>query len=51
MIIERDRVYWRCCSTEELIEAAKYSDHELCIALGERLEETNRLLEKEYGDD
>lgn len=32
-----DRDYWRCSPDADLIEAAKDSDHELCIALGERL--------------
>lgn len=42
------RDYWRTCSTTRLIEEARYSDHELCIALGERLEDfdqANRQLE------
>lgn len=32
-----DRNYWRCEPDQDLIEAAKDSGHELCIALGERL--------------
>lgn len=44
-----DRTWWRGCSTKELIEAAKDSYNELCIALGERLEEME--FEKEYDDD
>jgi 4-alpha-glucanotransferase len=32
-----DRDYWRCEPDADLIEAAKDSGHELCIALGERL--------------
>lgn len=34
-----DRTYWRQCSTKSLIEHARYSDNELTIALGERLDE------------
>ena len=34
-----DRDYWRSEPVERLIEAARESGHELCIALGERLEE------------
>lgn len=37
--IASDRSYWRHCSTKRLIEEARHSDHELCIALGERLED------------
>ena len=33
----KDRAYWRMSSDTALIEAARYSDHELAIALGERL--------------
>ena len=33
-----DRTYWRCCDNKRLIEEARDSGHELCIALGERLE-------------
>lgn len=39
MSMENDRDYWRCCSTSRLIEEARESDHELCIALGERLQD------------
>ena len=35
----QDRTYYRACSTRRLIEDALNSDHELAIALGERLEE------------
>ena len=35
----QDRTYWRLESDQRLIEAARDSDNELCIALGERLEE------------
>ena len=34
----RDRSYWRMCSNTGLIDAAKDSDNELAIALGERLD-------------
>lgn len=34
-----DRTDWRAVSTRTLIEAARDSQHELAIALGERLEE------------
>lgn len=34
-----DRTYWRQCDLRRLIEAARDSNHELCIALGERLED------------
>lgn len=33
-----DRDYWRCEPDRDLIEAARDSGHELCIALGERLD-------------
>lgn len=33
-----DRAYWRSQSDRRLIEEARDSQHELCIALGERLE-------------
>lgn len=33
-----DRTYWRCEDDRRLIEAARESNHELAIALGERLE-------------
>lgn len=36
----QDRTYWRQSSTKMLIEQARYSDNELAIALGERLEES-----------
>lgn len=35
----KDRTYWRGSSDTALIEAARHSDHELAIALGERLED------------
>ena len=34
-----DRTYWRQADDRRLIEAARESNHELCIALGERLED------------
>lgn len=34
-----DRTYWRQSGDTRLIEAARDSNHELCIALGERLED------------
>lgn len=33
-----DRTDWRLANERRLIEAARESGHELCIALGERLE-------------
>lgn len=38
-----DRTDWRARGDRELIEAARDSGHELAIALGERLEETDDL--------
>lgn len=35
----KDRTYWRAQETARLIDDARYSGHELCIALGERLED------------
>ena len=32
-----DRTYWRACDDKRLIEEARDSGHELCIAVGERL--------------
>ena len=34
-----DRTYWRQADDKRLIEAARESNHELAIALGERLED------------
>ena len=34
-----DRTDWRNRTERELIEAARESNHELCIALGERLDD------------
>lgn len=34
-----DRTYYRACDTERLIADARDSNHELAIALGERLED------------
>ena len=36
--MSHDRTYYRQCSETQLIEAARDSDSELAIALGERLE-------------
>lgn len=36
---DRDRSYWRMAKDKELIEAARSSNNELAIALGERLED------------
>lgn len=38
-----DRTDWRSRWDHELIEAARESNHELCIALGERLEDYTDL--------
>lgn len=38
-----DRTYWRRCSDRRLIEAARDSGHELAIALGERLEDSEGI--------
>jgi predicted nucleic acid-binding Zn-ribbon protein len=44
-----DRDYWRCCAAGRLIEEARDSNHELCIAIGERLADadTYKALAKE----
>jgi hypothetical protein len=34
-----DRTDWRRCDDQRLTAAARESNHELCIALGERLED------------
>lgn len=34
-----DRNYWRSSCVRRLLDAARDSGHELCIALGERLED------------
>lgn len=34
-----DRTYYRACSDTRLLEAARDSNHELAIVLGERLED------------
>lgn len=34
-----DRTYWRQADDKRLIESARESNHELCIALGERLDD------------
>lgn len=41
-----DRTYWRSCSTSRLIEEARESGDELCIAIGERLEELDNADER-----
>ena len=38
-----DRTYWRAQETSRLIDDARYSGHELCIALGERLEDAEEI--------
>mgnify|MGYP003333135011 CR=1 FL=1 len=38
-----DRTYWRLCDTARLIEEARNSGHELCIVLGERLQDKVNL--------
>lgn len=43
--IPTDRDYWRSCSTKRLIEEARDSGHELCVAIGERLQDLD------YADD
>lgn len=40
-----DRTYWRAEDSKRLIAEARDSDHELCIALGERLAQS-----EEYND-
>ena len=39
------RAYWRMLATHDLIEAARDSDHELAIALGERLSDYEVILD------
>lgn len=39
----KDRAHWRMMEDVELIEAARESGHELCIALGERLDDLRDL--------
>lgn len=39
MTYDHDRDYWRCADVRALIEAARTSGDELCIALGERLDD------------
>jgi hypothetical protein len=48
MIGGKDRSYYRLASDDDLIEEAKYTPNiELCIALGERLEDiTNKEEDK-----
>ncbi len=42
-----DRDYWRSAPIKRLIEEARGSGHELCIALGERLEEADDEIAEE----
>ena len=47
MIGGKDRTYYRMASDDELIEEATYNPNvELCIALGERLEDITAKEEK-----
>ena len=39
------RAYWRMLTTRDLIEVARDSDHELAIALGERLGDYEVILD------
>lgn len=39
--LQPDRDYWRCCDNQRLIDEARDSGHELSIALGERLRDTD----------
>ena len=39
------RAYYRMLATRDLIEAARDSDHELAIALGERLQDYEVILD------
>jgi len=39
------RAYWRMLTTRDLIEAARESDHDLAIALGERLGDYEVILD------
>ncbi len=41
-----DRTYWRQCDDKRIVEAGLDSNHELCIALAERLDD--RADEPEY---
>ena len=40
------RAYWRMLTTRELVEAARDSDHDLTIALGERLQDYDVILDE-----
>jgi hypothetical protein len=40
------RAYWRMLTTRDLIEAARDSDHDLAIALGERLDDYAVILDE-----
>jgi hypothetical protein len=39
------RAYWRMLTTRDLIEAARESNHDLAIALGERLQDYEVILD------
>ena len=39
------RAYWRMLTTRDLIEVARDSDHDLAIALGERLADYEVILD------
>lgn len=39
------RAYWRMLTTRDLIEVARESDHDLAIALGERLADYEVILD------
>ena len=39
------RAYWRMLTTRDLVEAARDSDHDLTIALGERLADYEVILD------
>jgi hypothetical protein len=42
----QDRTYWRMVSDTRLTEAARYSDNDLALVLGERLEAALEALEQ-----
>ena len=45
--MQNDRSFYRTCEDKRLIEEAKYSDNELAIVLGERLEDA--IFDVEHG--
>lgn len=45
-----DRTYWRAEPDERLIEAGYESNHELCIALAERLDEAQETADYYAGE-